>query len=107
MLSLPRISKHARRRVAQRRIPAAAIALTLTYGRQVPAGRGCVLVYMDCTSIRDASSDFEWEAAEARGLQVIYDPAGQVVVTAFRARRRRLARFARTRRRDSLRRHRY
>ena len=38
---------HARARMQQRGIPAAAVEALLDYGRSVPAGRGCELVFFD------------------------------------------------------------
>lgn len=38
---------HARARMQQRGIPAAAVEALLDYGRSVPAGKGCELVFFD------------------------------------------------------------
>ena len=37
---------HARTRMQQRGIPAAAVDLLINYGRFAPAGRGCEIVYL-------------------------------------------------------------
>ena len=45
MLSI--FTDHARARMQSRGIPAAAVEALLDYGRSVPAGQGCELVFFD------------------------------------------------------------
>ena len=42
-------TEHARVRMQQRGIPAAAVDLLVNYGRFAPAGRGCEIVYLKKT----------------------------------------------------------
>ena len=76
------ITGHARARLDQRRIPAAAVEAVLTYGRRA---------YVRGTQIR-AIGRREVERFQAKGidlrafegLQVLVDASGETVITAYR-----------------------
>lgn len=80
--SSPRLTVHAEQRISQRRIPQAAVEVVLTYGRK-SFTRGAQLRAIG----RREVERFEQKGIDLRpyeGLQVILDPSGSQVITAYR-----------------------
>jgi hypothetical protein len=81
---------HARARMQQRGIHAAAVELLIRYGRSAPAGDGCELVFFDKAARARLSRDDPTAARHAERLchtYAVVDNDGAVVTVGHRYRR--------------------
>jgi Domain of unknown function (DUF4258) len=77
------LTHHARARMQQRGIPAAAVEVLINYGKSAPAGDGCELVFFDKAARARLFGDNPEAAKEAERLCRTYAVLGRngVVVT--------------------------
>lgn len=83
-------TEHARARMQQRGIPAAAVEALINYGRSAPAGDGCELVFFDKAARARLFRDDPAAAREAERLcrtYVVLGSDGVVVTVGHRYRR--------------------
>ena len=83
-------TEHARTRMQQRGIPAAAVDLLIDYGKSAPAGEGCELVFFDKAARARLARDHPSAAREAERLCRTYAVVGSdgaVVTVGHRYRR--------------------
>jgi hypothetical protein len=83
-------TEHARTRMQQRGIPAAAVDLLIDYGKSAPAGEGCELVFFDKAARARLARDNPSAAREAERLCRTYAVVGSdgaVVTVGHRYRR--------------------
>ena len=69
-------TEHARTRMQQRGIPAAAVDLLISYGRSAPAGDGCELLFFDKAARSRLFRDDPGAAREAERLCRTYAVLG-------------------------------
>lgn len=83
-------TEHARTRMQQRGIPAAAVDLLISYGRSAPAGAGCELVFFDKAARARLFRDQPAAARDAERLcrtYLVLGRDGAVVTVGHRYRR--------------------
>ena len=84
------LTRHARTRMQQRGIPAAAVDLLISYGRSAPAGDGCELLFFDKAARARLARDNPAAARTAGRLcrtYAVLGTDGAVVTVGHRTRR--------------------